>query len=176
MHGESSLFPLAAQMMCAEQASATQSLFDSIISLRAESSYNVIPRGFGNVATSDSFMFNISPTNQFPPTQPGNVGFTFDVTLNTTDAERVNVPANFFCETIIISGDATVGGDCTVAEQFVLAGGGTVDNIIATLPSFSSQIVVQINRMISETLELVLDANAAANTEFLIQFNGQVIN
>jgi len=176
MQGEASIFPLAAQMMAAEQAAASQALYDSTIALRAESSYNVVPVGFGGVATSDSFLFNISPTNQMPPTQPGNVGFTFDVTLNTTDTEHVNVPANFFCETIIISADAAVGGNCTVAEQFILAGGGTVDNVIATLASAATEIVVQINRMISETLELVLDANAAANTEFLIEFRGQIVN
>lgn len=176
MQGESSIFPLAAQMISAEQAAATQSLYDSIIVLRAESSYNVIPRGFGGVTNSDSFMFNLSPTNQFPPTQPGNVAFTFDVTLNTTDTEHINVPANFFCETIIISADNTAGGTSTVAEQFILAGGGTVDNVIATLASGATESLTQINRMISETLELVLDANVGSNTEFLIEIRGQIVN
>ena len=176
LQGQTSIFPLAAQMMSGEQASATQSLFDSIIVLRAESSYNVIPRGFGGVATSDSFLFNIYPTTQFPSTQPGNVAFTFDVTLNTTATVHMNVPANFFCETIIMSADFAAGGGSTVREQFLLAGGGTVDNVIAILNNAATESITQINRMIGETLECVLDANVGNNTEFLIEIRGQIVN
>ena len=174
--GGTSLAPCVAQGLSTFQASASQRSYANLIILRSEISHNFIPVGFGNAAESDSIEFNITPTNQYTPSRPGNVAFTEDVILNQTDTKRIVLPANFFCESIIMSANFAAGGGSTVREQFLLADGGTVDNVIAILNNAATESITQINRIISETLEFNLVANAAANTEFLIEIRGQIIS
>lgn len=176
VQGQNSIFPVAAQTLSANQASATQVDYGSNTILKSETSYNIQATGFGAATDSDALLFNITPSNQFPNSRAANVAFSERVLVGSTDILRVQLPANFFCETIIISSDATVAADGTVSEQFLLAGGGTVDEIIATLSSGQTQSVTQLNRIISQTLEMSLSANAAAITEFIVEFRGQVIS
>ena len=176
VQGLTSLIPAISQGLSAVQASGSQQDYAGLISLRSEISHNIIPAGFGGATDSDAMEFNITPTNQFSPSRSANIAFSENVLAAATDVLRVNMPGNFFCETIIMSANQTVGGNSTVAEQFILSRGGTVDNIILTLASGSTQQVTQLNRIISETLEFSLVANGASATEFVIEFRGQVVN
>lgn len=174
--GIGTIAPCVAQGLSAIQADATQRDYASLMVLRAEISHNIIPVGFGNATDSDAIQFNITPTNQFAPSRQGNVAFTEDVSAGATDTKRIVLPANFFCETIIMSTDFTTASDSTVNEQFLHGAGGTVENTVLTLTAVGTEQITQINRIISETLELTLVANASIQTEFLVEFRGQVIS
>jgi len=168
--------PIDAQMLLARQAVATQANHIGHMILRSELTHNLVIKALGGGTNSDQINFNITPTNQLPPSRAANIVFSENVASGGTDVKRIEMPINFFLESIIISSDQTTGAAAsTVVEQWLLAGGGTVDNVIATLAAAGTSVITQVSRIIAQTLELTLVANAGSATEFLIQMQGQVV-